>query len=204
MPSDNWSPASGPAPQPRPLSKPSPRGGWGGLITALSLAAIMASGYFALPSFLPFHPHDDVSESEAQRRTEAFASMTPVLLPVVQPEERPAATAAMRLLPSAEASLQEDTQRARVKLVWITLFDANAEDGDAVRVETDGFRQDVVLRKSPVRIAIPVGPTGTVRLTGIIDGEGGGVTPGIVTPLGPVPLPVLSVGQSINVPVIVP
>lgn len=200
MPSEDWSPA------PKAVAKPRPETGndarRGGLGVVILLVIGVATGYLAITG--PLHPGDNVASSETQRRNDSFLAMPPIQLQAVQPAERPQAVAAMKLPQNSQSSLQEDVSSDRTKLVWISLFDADAEDGDAVRVETDGFRQEVVLRKTPVRLAVPLRSASTIRLTGTIDGEGGGVTPGIVTPAGPMPLPILSVGQTIVIPIVIP
>jgi hypothetical protein len=83
----------------------------------------------------------------------------------------------------------------------MTFYDSDAEDGDVITVQSAGFSQTVRLAKAPITIALPAPPDGLVKIVGTVDGAGGGVTLGTVTPAGPIPLAVLSVGQTISIPV---
>jgi hypothetical protein len=87
------------------------------------------------------------------------------------------------------------------RLAWVTLWDTDAEDGDVVRIDSQGYSRTVVLKKQPMTFAIPVPADGHVRITGVRDGEGGGVTVGLASGATQAILPIMSVGQvlSLNV-----
>lgn len=88
-----------------------------------------------------------------------------------------------------------------LRLAWITLWDTDAEDGDAVRIDSHGYSRTVVLTKQPITFAIPVPITGNVNITGIRDGEGGGITVGLASGTSKVVFPIMSVGQVLGLKV---
>jgi hypothetical protein len=144
---------------------------------------------------------DQVSPDEIARRAAMLSTLQPLKEAEVSPSGREAAIVAMKLPPPQEQALATDVANGRRRLVWMSLFDSDAEDGDVVTVSSGGLSQTLRLTKAPVAIALPAPDNGFVRMTGTVDGGGGGVTVGIVGPLGPMPLAVLSVGQTISVPV---
>lgn len=95
---------------------------------------------------------------------------------------------------------RQQLEKKQVPLVWITLWDTAAEDGDVVRVTSDGFRQEVPILHAPTRVAVPLPSSGTVAVTGSYDG-GGGITIGILSGSQRIPISYMRVGQTINVPV---
>lgn len=144
---------------------------------------------------------DAVRPVEAQARAAAFTSLGPAPLDAVPPGQAAAVVGAMDLPLADQAALLGEARAGRVQLVWLTLHDSDAEDGDVVEVRSAGFTRTVPLFHAPVRIAVPVGPDAMILLTGTVDGRGGGVTVGLVLPSGPAPLPPLSVGQTLRLPV---
>jgi hypothetical protein len=82
-----------------------------------------------------------------------------------------------------------------MRLAWITLWDTDAEDGDAVRVDSQGYSRTVTLTKQPVTFAIPIPVSGNINITGIQDGEGGGITVGLASGESKTVFPIMSVGQ---------
>jgi hypothetical protein len=52
----------------------------------------------------------------------------------------------------------------------------------------------------PVTFFLPLQPGGTVSIRAVRDGGGGGVTLGVSTVIGPVPLPSLAPGQIVEIP----
>jgi hypothetical protein len=85
-----------------------------------------------------------------------------------------------------------------VRLAWITLWDSDVEDGDAVRIDSEGYSRTVVLANHGVTFAIPVPLSGKISLTGIRDGDGGGITVGVASGPTKAVLPIMSVGQVLN------
>lgn len=97
---------------------------------------------------------------------------------------------------TAPAPLSQPAQHNR--LAWITLWDTDAEDGDAVRIDSQGYSRTVTLAKQPVTFAIPVPLDGVVKVTGIRDGEGGGITVGFASGASRAAFPIMSVGQTLG------
>lgn len=137
-----------------------------------------------------------LSAAEQMARALAFNQAVPLVLAAVPASQRPAALQGMKLPANQQAELEQQ----QAELVHLTLWDDMAEDGDVVTIDCDGFRQSVTLKHAPVTIAIPRPRTGLMSLTGVFDG-GGGITVAVSSGAGRVPLPWLSVGQSVGVPV---
>lgn len=144
---------------------------------------------------------DDVPPAEAQARAAHVTLLGPLPLQVVQPGQIGAAAQEAGLSPAEQAALLADVQGGRAQLVWLTLYDSDAEDGDVAELRSAGFSRVVPLARTPVTVAVPVGTDRTILLVGSVDGGGGGVTVGVVLSSGPMPLPPLSVGQTIRLPV---
>lgn len=187
-----------PALQPSPV-QPGPSPGATRRAAALGAVAVVLAGAAGLRwgAAAP----DAVPASEALARAARLASFGPLPLAAVPPGESAGAVQAMGLPAAEQAALLADAGAGRVRLVWITLYDSDAEDGDVAEVASAGWSRTVPLWHAPVRVAVPVGPDQTISLTGVVDGRGGGVTVGLVLPSGLVPLPPLSVGQTLRLPV---
>jgi hypothetical protein len=169
----------------------------------------------------PLHGSGDaVSPANADLRAEQFATLAPLSLSLVPTSQTAAALDGMRLAPSAKASLAErlpapgaanavpaqDPAAAfpspeRCRLAWITLWDTDAEDGDVVRLDSDGYSRTVTLTKKPLTFAVPVPRDGVVKVTGVRDGEGGGITVGLASGASQAVFPIMSVGQTLGLKV---
>ena len=147
---------------------------------------------------------DEVSPEQAARLTAALAAHGPVRLERVTPADLPAAIQALNLPETDRRQLAQEATERRQPMAWLTLYDSAAEDGDVVEVASAGLKLPVLLRLAPIRIAVPVPADGLVRLTGLVDGGGGGVTVGVVTPEGPFGVAPLAVGESVALPVYAP
>lgn len=88
-----------------------------------------------------------------------------------------------------------------LRLAWVTLWDTDAEDGDVVRIDSQGYSRTITLTKQPVTFAIPVPASGVVNVTGIRDGEGGGITVGLASGESKAIFPIMSVGQTLGLKV---
>jgi len=104
-----------------------------------------------------------------------------------------AATAASGALPSPAPS--HASNGSQVTLAWVRLCDTDVEDGDVVRIDSSGYSRTVTLTKQGSTFAIPVPARGNVRITGVRDGDGGGVTVGLASGSAQAVLPIMSVGQ---------
>lgn len=92
-----------------------------------------------------------------------------------------------------------------VRLVWLTFWDTDHEDGDAVRVDSGiGYTRTVNLTKQPLTMAIPIARGVPIKLKGIRDGEGGGITVGMASGNAQATLPIMSTGQLLALKVVVP
>lgn len=101
---------------------------------------------------------------------------------------------------TAAPAAAEKTPRP-VTLAMITVWDTDAADGDVVRLVSVGYQVEVTLAKSPSIVAVPVPPHGVMNIVGVRDG-GGGITAGVAVGGRPVELPVMSVGQTLGIPVV--
>lgn len=162
--------------------------------------------------------HDEVSTVDRQARAEAFAAMAPLSVQTVDNRDVDKATrtmelaepqrraliaavkaspltgpAAVRLTPGAQP--KPSPEPARVRLAWVTLWDTDAQDGDVVRIESQGYARTVTLAKAPVTFAIPVYASGVIRVVGVHDGDGGGITVGLASGASKAVFPVMSEGQ---------
>jgi hypothetical protein len=84
---------------------------------------------------------------------------------------------------------------APMTLAWVRLWDSDVEDGDVVRIDSAGYSRTVSLTNRGLIFAIPVPASGQVRITGVRDGDGGGITVGLASGSAQTILPIMSVGQ---------
>ncbi len=170
---------------------------------------------------------DRVSRSNQQARTQAFAAMTPLGLSLVQDRDVPAAIEGMQLPPSQKQALQAQMTAPSpalappsapapkpapavhpaimpLRLAWLTLWDTDVQDGDVVRIESQGYARTVTLTKAPVTFAVPVPAEGVVKVIGVSDGDGGGITVGLASGGAEAVFPLMSDGQTLGLRVAVP
>jgi hypothetical protein len=175
-------------------------------------AAFLQATPLALPRVSAAEWHDAL-ESMKLSPSDRAALLKDVVVPAATniastPMPLPAATDAVghqsatagRVRPSASPAAAKSRNAA---LVWLTLWDTHAQDGDVVLVQSGGYQQAVTLLNKPVRIAVPVPPSGVINIVGAHDG-GGGITIGALSGDAPVALPIMSEGQTIGVPVAAP
>jgi hypothetical protein len=122
------------------------------------------------------------------------ASVTTPGAPSAVAQARPVAPHA----PVAAAHAQPAAQVPRLQLAWLTVWDTDAEDGDAVRIDSGGYSRTITLTKAPVTFAVPVPGDSILRVTGIRDGEGGGITVGLASGGSRAIFPIMSVGQALG------
>ena len=172
---------------------------------AAVVAAIVLMGFrltgFTVPAWQK--SADELSRQAREARTEAFLASAPLDLKAVEPQERPQALASMKLdAPSrkaiGEASVPQASSADSVRLAWFTVWDTDDEDGDVVRIDSEGYSRTISLTKKPITIAVPVPADGVINVTGVRDGEGGGITVGAASQNSQVVLPIMSVGQVIG------
>ena len=102
--------------------------------------------------------------------------------------------------PQAVPALAQ-SQTRRVRLVWITLWDTDVEDGDVVRIDSQGYSRTIRLTKKGDTFAVPVPASGVIQVTGVSDGDGGGITVGLASGGVKAIFPVMSEGQVLGLQV---
>jgi hypothetical protein len=154
---------------------------------------------------------DQLPDGERSKREQSFVSLGVLPLRTVQSADVEAAVAGMRLTPVARETLLTaatmtpgaQPQRAAadnkpLRLAWITLWDTDVQDGDVVRINSQGYSRTVTLTKGGETFAVPVPDDGVVTVTGIMDGDGGGITVGLASGAAKAVFPIMSTGQSIG------
>ncbi|WP_411882083.1 hypothetical protein [Polaromonas sp. YR568] len=179
------------------------------------LILVVAIGGFGLTRLYPPSIPDQVGHAEVKERSEAFAKLGRLAVPVIPQEKTAAVLASMGLKPTeldalSKAVAQPETAPApgsspaagaqKVSLVELVLWDTHAADGDMVRVTSAGYTRDVLLEKIPTVIHVPGTGTGVIQVTGLKDG-GGGITLGIKGSQQSVLMPIMSEGQTLSLPV---
>jgi hypothetical protein len=166
--------------------------------------------------WVPQHQPDQVSDSAQLQRSQAFAALEPVRLQPVPESKLQDAVESMALPAEGRQALLQDVgapavgpqaaasapQAAlapseRVRLAWITLWDTDVQDGDIVRIDSRGYSKTVTLTKGGETFAVPVPADGIITVTGIKDGDGGGITVGLASGGVKAVFPVMSTGQSL-------
>lgn len=198
------------------------------LLATLLLGGAVAAGSWTLSQGAA-PTSDDVSPSQAQMRLESFHALDALMLQRVQPDDQEKALHDMQLPPDAlrslraalqtdsaanhasasqlpaapanQASPQTQPDARRVQLVWVRLWDTDAEDGDVVRIESAGYTRTVRLTKRGDTFAVPVSADGVIRVTGIKDGDGGGITVGLASGASQAVFPIMSEGQVLGLKV---
>lgn len=190
------------------------------LLPTVLLAALVAASSFALSEGWA-KLGDEVSPAQAQMRLEAFHSLDSLVASKVADNDVDRALREMNLNPAALQSLQSDLgvpaptraavatptpqsavqakeQPQRVQLVWVRLWDTDAQDGDVVRIDSGGYTRTVSLTKHGDTFAVPVTADGLIRVTGIKDGDGGGITVGLASGTSQAVFPIMSEGQVLS------
>jgi hypothetical protein len=201
------------------------------LLATLLLSGAMGAGAYVLSNVMA-PQGDEVSQSDARARLEAFQGLPPLDLSPVAAGDVDKAIQSMHLdlaaaqalktelngdgstpqgasaagSPSAAQQLRPQpatavTQRRRLQLVWITLWDTDVEDGDIVRLDSAGYSRTVRLTKQGDTFAVPVPADGVIKITGISDGDGGGITVGLASGGEKAVFPIMSEGQELGLKV---
>lgn len=168
-------------------------------------------------------PADQLSAADARQRELAFEALGSLEIQPVASDQTDAAVDGMGLDPRARQALMNDLATSRrppeiqqtstapqpaaavsnpLRLAWVTLWDTDVEDGDVVRIDSEGYSRTVVLSKRGATFAIPVPQSGIVTITGINDGDGGGITVGLASGDAKAVLPIMSPGQMLRLAVV--
>lgn len=198
------------------------------LLSTLLLTGMAAAGTYALSDGWA-KSGDDVSPTDARMRLETFRALDALVASKVPADDLEQALHDMRLSATAQQSLRADLGLAvspqvlarpsatsaaepaakqqaqpeaqRVKLIWIRLWDTDAEDGDVVRIDSAGYSRVVRLTKHGDTFAVPVSGDDVIRVTGIKDGDGGGITVGLASGSSRAVFPIMSEGQVLGLKV---
>ncbi|HKT27235.1 hypothetical protein [Dyella sp.] len=134
----------------------------------------------------------DPGAAEALRRDVSDAAPPPKTVPGPQDMQ-----AAQREAPLS-SPMQAEAKANRLQLVWITLWDTDVEDGDMVRIDSQGYSRTVRLTKKGDTFAMPVPADGVIKIKGVKDGDGGGITVGLASGSARAIFPVMSEGQELG------
>ena len=107
----------------------------------------------------------------------------------------------MQLSLADKQRLKEALSDRQVRLGRLVVWDNVAVDGDAILLSSIGFSQTIPITHERQILYLPVVTGGSAQITALRDGEGG-VTLGVQTMIGPVFLPRLAVGDTVEIPVL--
>lgn len=146
---------------------------------------------------------DNISEAERLTIESNFMRYTGALQPVSidNAEIRHQFTSANYYNAETREQIIANIQTGEKKLGSITLWDNFDQDGDIVQIQTGGVVITVPVAHLPTTFLIPYKPGQPLLITGVHDG-GGGITAAIATNSGEVPLPVITIGQTIELPLL--
>ncbi len=178
----------------------------GPAIVASSAVVLVAAALVA--GWLTFRTSPDAVEETAATAATVIVIAAETVPGAVVPHDPSAVSrrshvlAGMKLDDAEKERLLAEVADGKLRVGAISLWDTIDEDSDTVRIASGGFAQNVVIGKTPKMFYVPYRPGTAVRITAILDGGGGGVTLGVKTVIGPVPLPHLLVGSSVEIPVL--
>ena len=113
-----------------------------------------------------------------------------------------AAVQAMGLPAGDAAALQQAIDRRQMRLVRMPLFERDGGTGATVQVNANGLSRVVHLTAQPVVLTIPMAQVGSVSFRLLGGSPPGGVGIGTVTLVGPVMLPTLAAGDTLEVGIV--
>lgn len=151
----------------------------------------------------PAHTGDYVSTDMKAAIDSGFLKYTGKILPLNLTDEniKKEFIASPYMSPEVKEKVLIAADKGEKKIGMVMLWDNMDEDGDAVRIQTSEGAIDVPLLHTPVKVFIPYKPGESLNIIGVHDGSGG-ITAAIETKSGTVPLPLMSVGQIIALPLL--
>ena len=158
------------------------------------MGQFFAGGSDATPAIVA----DNLTQEALMSREQLFHSFPHFSVATVPEQEVSATIATLPLPPEQKAQLEQTVvHNGGQRLVELVVWDDVAVDGDVVQVDSLGYSQQITLTKTPQTLAFPVEDGVPVVITGIHDG-GGGITLGFTGSGQAVSMPVMSVGQTLN------
>jgi hypothetical protein len=161
-----------------------------GLVVCL---AIVASGtFYALPfsksvqKLLPMTEHD-------------LDNAVVTIIPADDVAGTRLAISAMKAGEPIRSEIERAVHARTQQMGWIVFTDSMDPDGDVVAVRASGLTQQVTLAKAWTPVAVPVSVGQPIEVTGVKDGQGGGITVALATRSGPVTLRILQPGEKLEV-----
>jgi hypothetical protein len=199
-------PEPDPAPMPELLpAQPHKRPGWPTIVAvvgALIAVPLLSLQLVAQRPVSLVAPAAEIPPEIAARYAAAFTDAHSRLLPVDL--STPALqNAAVTSIPASEPvarNLVADALAGRRVLGKITVWDNRVEDGDVVTLECGGLSVAVTLKKAGDIFVFAYQPGDVLRISGMKDGDGGGITAAIEVAAGPIPLPPLRPGETRELP----
>ena len=190
------SPSMQPPPALAPKPKPKP---W--LIGAVAAVALGAGAFFFGLGPFAGPQTDHMGQQQVQQITAQFQHAVAdfPLVNLSDLHERAKAQAALNLPAPEVQKIMQAADSGQIQLAWVTVWDNSAEDGDVIKLSSQGYSSQVKLMHAPVTVVIPVTHAGTIQLTGVFDG-GGGITAAAKTAAGEIPFPPLTPGQTLTLP----
>jgi len=198
-----------------------------GLFWGLSMIVIVLGLGAAGTAFFSRGAIDQVSDQEKQDRQIAFTKVRELAVTPVDSSQIDSALDEMRLTPPERAQMRgmiqdkapasqtsttgagpsavtmtftPTSQDKPLRLVSISLWDSDAEDGDVVAVISGGYRREILLTKAVQTVTIPVDQASLLKIVGVRDG-GGGITVGIRGPSQEILVPILAEGEVLSLPI---
>ncbi|MEZ5890178.1 MAG: hypothetical protein R3D52_07875 [Xanthobacteraceae bacterium] len=189
-----------PEPLPEAQTEPSSglsRNAWLGIGGAGTLLAVaLAAGVISFGSKQDTPAPSPTTAGKSSNGASDAAQM----FQMVKPAEIDQAVAALVMSEPQKEQVRQALKRNDMRIAWVQLSDSFDEDGDWVKVTAGGFSQNLRLFKKPLRFAIPYVPGAPVAVTGLIDGEGGGITVAVHSGASTFGLKPLVKGETIMVP----
>jgi hypothetical protein len=147
----------------------------------------------------------------AAAKTQLLADMATHAAPAAVRSDAPAALGASAIplgtskslppVPPPEAAASSAPHEMPLHLAWISLWDTDAQDGDTVRLDSQGYSRTIILKNQPMTFAVPVPASGVITVTGVTDGDGGGITVGLASGASKAVFPIMSTGQVLGLKV---
>jgi hypothetical protein len=146
---------------------------------------------------------EQVTDKDWQARAQSFKDFVakgPVTLDRTDAAQSLSYLAKTLSDPEQKAALSDQVRNKKVDMAAIGFYDDCAEDGDVVGVHSGPLNVVVPLKHTVQYVLVPVphGETAKVFINGLKDGDGGGITLGMVTPVGIVHMPAMAPGQQVR------